>query len=43
MKDCILIDDQDRCCDLFASHGGQAIQVSSLEETEEMLAKLLSD
>ncbi len=41
ISDCILIDDNDRCCELFSDHGGRAIQVSSPEETLEVLTSLI--
>ncbi|MEZ4104058.1 MAG: HAD hydrolase-like protein [Candidatus Paceibacterota bacterium] len=38
--DCILIDDNKKCCDLFTGHGGKAFKVNSVEETEEILGGL---
>lgn len=43
MSDCILIDDQDKCCDLFVSYGGLAYKVNSLDETEKVLSKILDE
>ncbi len=41
MCDCVLIDDNEKCCDLFTGHGGEAFKVSSISETQVILSNLM--
>ena len=42
IRNCSLVDNDERCCNLFSSHGGMAFKVNSVAETEEVLKSIYS-